>query len=142
MEKIPMQPSTEGGRELIRIALAREPRLTRCGVGCGSRKYGGTHTCGPLRPDSDDDADQVAASAAWISRQRRTKTPRLGSYGAKHVVERWWSVESGSQKYVSNGAFLAAAIGLGLAVAPTNPPNMIVSLRRDSVHDNGGERNR
>jgi len=57
---------------------------------------------------------EVQAAADWIKRQSATKSfnTRHTSYGYKHAVERWWRAR-GVGVYVANGAFIAAAIGLG-----------------------------
>jgi hypothetical protein len=54
--------------------------------------------------------EEVALCMAWLEQfatPRKTVNPRMGSYGLKHVVERW------AGNYVSNGAFILAAHRLG-----------------------------
>ena len=53
----------------------------------------------------------------WLSKFKRVKTPQLGSYHLKHVVERL------EGEYVSNGALIAAAIHLEIPMRfyPTGP---------------------
>jgi hypothetical protein len=64
---------------------------------------------------SDEYLDQIRYSAAWISKQRIMKKVNYGatSYGYKHEVEDW-SKKIDQYLYVSNGAFIAAALGMGI----------------------------
>jgi hypothetical protein len=61
---------------------------------------------------------EVATAAAWISactRKLKTKWYWGTSYGLKHEAERWGR-SNGMSPYVSNGAFIKAAILAGYEV--------------------------
>lgn len=68
---------------------------------------------------------QVAAAADWLKRQVILKRVVRGrtSYGYKHDVENWFKAR-GRHVYVSNGAFIAAAVGLGISFAPAETLNV------------------
>ena len=57
---------------------------------------------------------EFAMACDWLSRQPRRKTVNRGmsSHGLKHVVE------GESRCYLTNGAFIAAALALGFTVRP------------------------
>lgn len=69
-----------------------------------------------LTPDSRAtpiDATQVATCRRWIrwfARPRKSFDLRTSSYGLKHQVESW------AGRYVTNGAFIAAALAEGYRV--------------------------
>ena len=75
--------------------------------------------------------DQVAASADWLAQQKVTKTVRRknASYGYKHRVEEWFAARRAPQ-YVSNGSFIAAAVGRGLTYRRCDPdsPNVYFNI--------------
>src|SRR5271156_5353597 len=61
------------------------------------------------------DPHQVALSRKWLelhARPRKTINFRNRSYGFKHNVERWCET-IGPHEYISQGAFIQAAIDLG-----------------------------
>jgi hypothetical protein len=61
----------------------------------------------------------VAEIAAWLRVNiAPIKTPTVGSYGMKHLVERAIS------KYVTNGEFIAAALIAGYTFKYTDGPNV------------------
>jgi hypothetical protein len=62
-------------------------------------------------------ADQVQTAMAFLRLLRPTKHSTIDSGTLKHDVENWGSV-TGMSSYVSRGATIAAAIGLGLSVCP------------------------
>lgn len=70
--------------------------------------------------------EEVAACADWVKKQARARSwyTRSTSYGFKHVVERRFKLVD-EYLYVSNGAFIAAALGLGWEArrAEGNTPN-------------------
>ncbi len=68
--------------------------------------------------------DEFELCKEWITRFcKPRKTPsRWGSYGLKHVVERFYS-GPGQRGYVSNGALIAAAIACGYEPLNVNGPN-------------------
>ncbi len=76
--------------------------------------------CGGLAPN----ADEVILCRKWIQ-LRADKSlgvrARANSYVLKHEVEHWVEKVSGRHHYISNGAFIAAAIELGYDWCPANP---------------------
>lgn len=64
--------------------------------------------------------DQVQTCADWLALQRPTKTlnRERTSYQLKHDVERWVSRTRKKHQYISNGGFVAAALGLGFSFKP------------------------
>jgi|SRR5579863_2182284 len=84
---------------------------------------------GPWPPAGPPDPEEVSVCKAFLGRCERTKIPRVGSYGLKHIIERW------AGKYVSNGACIQAALDLGLVVRPYGPgnPNARLGVSRRSV---------
>ncbi len=63
-----------------------------------------------LAPFSENDEKEIEICKRWISTfisPRTTLNNQYSSYGMKHLVEDW------AETYVSNGAFIAAAIDLG-----------------------------
>ena len=105
---------------LLAIALAKLPNLGTFGMGV----FGGPHDdrCQKLpkfiayRAELSQRLDEIAAAAAWLRTQGRLKTinSRRSSYSYKHMVEDWCREVLGEHRYVSNGAFIAAAVGLGV----------------------------
>lgn len=92
----------------------------------------------------DDYLDQIALCADWIRQlQFRVTGPgsqpatgrhcipgrRTSSYAYKHVVERW------AEEYISNGSFIAAAVGLGFPFTrfPEGGPNLLFDFTRSSL---------
>jgi hypothetical protein len=89
--------------------------------------------------DQDHDLTaQVAEATAWLQQVPRTKRVdhrSPGSYGLKHEVEDWARAQGHPTTYVSNGAFLMAAIQLGFIVQrPTKAgrysPNALINISR------------
>ena len=117
-------------KRLIETALETTPYLTSAGIGLERSKveqHGGDHKAALAAERSrlrthPAFVGQVQRSADWIKQQRPLKgfNTRHTSYGYKHMVERWWKQDyeafSGPDAYVANGAFIAAAVGLGWAM--------------------------
>ena len=67
---------------------------------------------------------EVALCREWIQafcRPSKDVTTNRSSYGYKHDVERWVRSKSGASHYISNGAFILAALAEGFRCAPTEP---------------------
>lgn len=106
--------SPERARQLIEIARFAVKTISACGLSCDRRcKH---------RPCSIE-IEQVQAAADWINEQsptrRNTYNRKFDSYSYKHMVENWWR-SKGQPVYVSNGAFIAAAVGMGWEAAPSH----------------------
>jgi hypothetical protein len=117
---------------LIENAIAKVPNLTYFGVGL-------------YRPETFDAAattaaitagqaqlraavHEVALCAEWLAGIGATKRAwRDGtSYGFKHGVMNWLR-QQGRPSYISNGSFIAAAVGLGYPCA-VQQPNVVFGL--------------
>jgi hypothetical protein len=84
----------------------------------------------PAQPELNTEfpaRDQIDNAKTWLSEYaepRASLTLRPTSYGFKHLVKRW------AGRYISNGAFIAAAIELGYKWRRVmNGPNAIFALR-------------
>ncbi|HEY0875555.1 MAG TPA: hypothetical protein VGD94_18910 [Vicinamibacterales bacterium] len=108
--------------DAIRLALQRFPGLSAEGLPILDRNYA------PLDPWVNYTQAQVHTAMDYLRVEqascKRNKT--LGSYTLKHRAER--HVEECFRReidtatlYVSNGAMIAAAIGLGFKVEPNDP---------------------
>lgn len=73
--------------------------------------------------------DQVHLCMGVLAGLPASKTPRVFSYWAKHVVE------NALKTYISNGAFIEAArrVGLPIACAWNNPNAMVFVKKRDFI---------
>ena len=93
---------------MLEKALKLAPDLDAAGFGADDT----TRPCGQgSAPFGTREARQVVLCCDWLHRRTEpAKTASRGSYGLKHVVERQVG------EYVSNGAFLAAALALGYRV--------------------------
>ena len=144
----PLLATTIGeARVLLENALARNARLTAFGIGIGAEQ--GRRRVARAEGRSEKELDRefvaeraeladllqaIASSADWIRGKALIKTYNRGrsSYGYKHDVERWIETRGGPHHYVSNGAFIAAALGLGLEAKLTSPdsPNVYFKFSR------------
>ena len=73
---------------------------------------------------------QVRLSEEWLRHQKRLKhfSHKFSSYGHKHRVEDWHSGKV-PNNYVSNGAFIIAAVRLGFLMKRIrNGPNAIFNI--------------
>lgn len=78
--------------------------------------------------------DQIAICADWLGEVESVKTPQFGSYSCKHRVERWCRTK-GKCQYISNGSFIAAAVGLGFSYEPIQgTPNVAFGFSKRSIH--------
>ena len=87
--------------------------------------------------------DEILLCVEWLEKFARPQkgiNHKMGSYGLKHVVENW----AGS--YVSNGAFIAAAMRLEYRIEPDEPrsPNarfrMFIPAKAQRFPENKGAR--
>jgi len=64
----------------------------------------------------------------------KTVIRSITSYGWKHYVENWIETTLGEHHYVSNGAFIRAALDFGLTVLPLpHSPNAYINLGRKAI---------
>lgn len=141
----PLLQSTQAeARALLEIAMRAEPRLTTNGVGVYDERAKRERVArtgagmGLLeaefamsRAELYERLDEIAAAADWLRHQTRSVrfNTKHDSYGYKHHVERWFDHRGGPHQYVSNGSFIAAAIGLGWETRPGYPGSPNVQLR-------------
>jgi len=114
-------------RNDISAIITRVPALNEFGIGLFDRGRGLSeteqraqlHAGQEALRDSDDVCTKVVARLAQNARKRKTISPRWNSYGLKHIVERE------IRCYVTNGAFIAAAIFSGFSYkVKRNDPNV------------------
>lgn len=118
-------------------AIQREPRVTHLGVGVLDERR---KSPAAISEDfargremllSDRGLQEVAICASWLELQQPIKTivRDRTSYGYKHDVEKW------SGEYVSNGALIAAALGMGLDFKQDHPgsPNVMLNLSKKQL---------
>jgi hypothetical protein len=133
---------------LLQIALNVLPDLTYFGIGI-YEQWKVRRTLGPDavalqiahgRKKLEDNLDQIAIAAAWIKGIEPTQTlnKRHTSYGYKHLVEDWTRrrIKAGESipSYISNGSFIAAAVGLGLKFKQDGvSPNAFFNFSERSV---------
>lgn len=77
---------------------------------------------------------EFALSTAWLADKVRRKTVdhRTSSYGYKHMVERAFDAMGYEDRYVSNGAFIAAAVYMGFPYQ-IDRPNVLFGISRRSL---------
>lgn len=139
-----LKTTREDARALLDAALRSEPRLCSNGLGVFDehKKRARIERAeipvaqleaefATARIELADALDQIAAAADWIAQQQESIrfNTKHDSYGYKHHVERWFDARGGPHLYVSNGSFIAAAIGLGWETRPGYPGSPNVQLR-------------
>jgi len=79
------------------------------------------------------DRREISVCKRWLRRHAAPQeklNPRTNSYGLKHEVERERLDKPGVDYYVSNGAFIAAAIALGYRCKRIgDSPNGLFNMR-------------
>ncbi|GGA34773.1 hypothetical protein [Okeania sp. KiyG1] len=82
---------------------------------------------------SDEILKQFLLCREWLSKVDKTETfnTNQGSYSYKHMVEGCF------RRYVCNGAFIAAAISLGIPIqrCRLNNPNVYLKISQESVNE-------
>ncbi|MGC3997485.1 MAG: hypothetical protein QM767_08310 [Anaeromyxobacter sp.] len=112
----------DGDRWRIAIDSSASPRAPR------ARPLPALDACGFLdgqrKQSSPPPRKEVEFCKAYIetclNRTRGIRCTRT-SYGYKHDVEHWVE-DRGSHEYISNGAFIQAALELGIETRPCEPP--------------------
>lgn len=127
--------------ELLERAIALNPLVTMYGLGT-SEGLRWTHRRNEKFDHSQRELKEnglpaIAACAGWLEGVEPIQTinRRSTSYVYKHSVERWFAAH-GSPIYIPNGAFIAAAIGLGYkwrSVAP-NQPNLYFNFSQRDLN--------
>lgn len=145
-----IETTEEEAKNLLAIALECEPRLTHFGIGLyGDAKRRRQAARGGVPANFMDDEfakerlalfeslEEVAACADWVKRQDKIKTFNTSktSYGYKHTVERWFDHRGGPHLYISNGSFIAAAVGLGFAarLSDLTSPNVYFQFSKRTI---------
>jgi hypothetical protein len=115
---------------LVDRAIARIPQLTAFGIGVyylhcrlGKDVVAAKIAEGQAALYSRPNLRSVAVCADWIKARRRRKTfnPHLTSYVYKHLIEEYREGTGEPESYTPNGAFIAAAVGLGFDFQVTGP---------------------
>lgn len=107
---------------LAQEAISLEPRLTAFGLGIYSRsRRDAAQEFIRLRNRllSREGLMEVALCAQWL--RDGHATGERGSYGLKHEVENYYGV------YITNGALIAAALGMGFEYR-VDGPNVALAL--------------
>lgn len=79
------------------------------------------------QPDRAQVAEAKRFIKAWADQTKTIRTA-TGSYGLKHDAEKWsyerkGKGEPGACGYISNGAFIQAAVDMGIPMKPARPGN-------------------
>jgi hypothetical protein len=99
----------------IAVAKAQWPTLTPWGV--------------DMPYDDNIKPDEVTICLAFLRQCQPTKTPKTSSYRLKHAAERW------GNRYVTNGAMIAAASYLNIKMARVaDGPNVRIAVDVSSAH--------
>lgn len=113
-----MRTSNTIALDLITKAVGKEPELTKEGLGGRSALDKSTLW-------------QVARCADFIAAHctlTNAYSKDAHSYWLKHRVEEWIDTFSDEREYISNGAFIAAAIGMGIPYKQADRGNCIFAL--------------
>ena len=109
-------------QQQLDAVLATNPQLQ----GNGLAPFGVGGTPGRI------DLGQVDLAIRWLDYhgRRATINPKYSSYGLKHMAEKTAAIlRPNAIPYISNGAFIAAAIHLGYRVAQIlDTPNVRVNI--------------
>jgi hypothetical protein len=113
--------------------LDREPTLNMYGFGPSRLS---TKTAAERQEEAHAWRDELRQAAAnvievhqWLRENvRPIKTPKQGSYGMKHVVER------AIGRYVANGELIAAALMTGYPMGPVEGPNTVFGMSQRDVN--------
>jgi hypothetical protein len=77
--------------------------------------------------------ENVATAIGFLRQCQKLKTPKLGSYGLKHVAEQW-GARHGMQPYIANGELIVAAIWLDFNVEwDGSEPNVRIAVSTKNV---------
>jgi len=100
-------------KKIISEVQAKHPQLTQFG-------FGGK---GEIRPEGVDLCIQWIFHHDGLDR-RKTINTKIGSYGLKHAVERYYSKDNKNEydyTYIANGEFICAALYLGYKMKKSGP---------------------
>ena len=117
------------------VGLEKHQRLNECGVVtkylCTNRCRGRDNSPHP-NCDTPPITREIAEAEDWIRERcwpRKTWNPLASSYGLKHIMEE----ETGI--YVTNGAFIQAAINSGYKIELIHEPNVSINMGIKSNHN-------
>jgi hypothetical protein len=133
-----MTPTTDTAAALIEKAIAAIPTLTHFGVGLYRPETfdAAATTAGIVAGQAQlrDAVHEVEQCVAWLSGVRPIGTVQRfpSSYTYKHAVMNWLR-KQGRPGYVSNGAFVAAAVGLGCYPYTVRVPNVYFAFSSKRV---------
>ena len=108
------------GAQELKAAMEKEPLLTNWGIGpyalnLPKEKDKRGQILKNDRALLADNVYEFRLACLWLKAQKKNKliNKRMTSYGLKEYVEKWARNNGFERHYVSNGAFIAAAIHLG-----------------------------
>lgn len=101
--------------EAVAKALKKEPYINRNGFGKASNF-----------DFWDRDAFPIFMCMEWLKARRKTITPKVGSYGLKHTIQKQLGF------YVSNGHLLVATIGLDFPYKK-NGINALIGINKRDI---------
>jgi hypothetical protein len=142
-----MLTSQDEAAKLLATALQAIPTLTDHGIGIYDRatirreqgRAAVEEKLAEWREKLRRGLNQIAVCADWIKHLTPTKTinPRHSSYGLKHCVEVWCRTRADQGEdvltYVTNRAFIAAAVGLGFRFKYRETPNPAFNFSEKSL---------
>lgn len=78
---------------------------------------------------------QILKAKNFLSHQQKRKTINLDrtSYGLKHIAEKWKDPQFPDCSYISNGAFIVAAIGLGFETKQVTNFNACINISSKGI---------
>jgi|TARA_R110002124_G_scaffold45705_2_gene137972 hypothetical protein len=86
------------------------------------------------KPINEFEIQQAVKWLEEVARDRSTVNRKITSYGWKHIAEK-----NSERKYISNGAFIFAAIKLGFLVkCIEDGPNAYINISSKSIKGRGG----
>lgn len=80
--------------------------------------------------------DEIERSSTWVGQRIWTKTVnrRHTSYGYKHMVELWSRNQKLTCSYVCNGAFIVAAVALGVPFQVIDSVNVLFGFHERDLN--------
>ena len=126
---------------LVDRALLKIPELTSFGVGVSYHYHrdGKEVVAQQIKEQQatlykELSLKMVAICSDWLKLRllRKSFDPRISSYGLKHLVEEYRDGRGDADPFIHNGAFIAAAVGLGFPFTITGP-NTVFEFRSAGV---------
>ena len=120
--------TVEQAEQLVVRAIEKLPELNPCGNGVPQKYYllGKDVAGAEIRERqaglfTEQSLMATAACVDWLNSHPKGIRSSQDSYEAKHRVENWRADNGEDFSYVSNGAFIAAGVGMGLRFKAGRP---------------------